>query len=333
MILSFLLICCLTLHAEKIQPEPVVIEGVTMATTYRIVYFDGLQARYFKDEVDSILTGLNKTISTYDSTSEIAKFNLSVKGIPIGDPYFYDILRKAKKIYKASDGAFDPTVMPLVNIWGFGPGRSFNPSAQLIDSLKQLVGFERIHFSKKRITKSDPRMQIDFGGIGQGYGADVVCEFLRLKGIKNMLVELGGEGASLGKNVQKNKAWTIGILDPNSTPDHQYFKAYATLQDQSFTTSGNYFNYKIINGRKFGHTIDPESGYPVQHSLLSASVFARDCATADAWATAFMVMGIEKALSTLKKLKGIDVLFIFSNEKGELETYVSPRMVKHITFE
>jgi thiamine biosynthesis lipoprotein len=223
--------------------------------------------------------------------------------------------------------------MPLVNIWGFGPGKPSNASLHTIDSLKQFVGFHRVRFSKKRVKKSDPRIQLDMGGIGQGYGVDVVAQFLRSKGVKDMLVELGGEGLALGMNLQKNKPWTIGVLNPNSTLDNQYFKAYVTIFDKAFTTSGNYFNYKIIDGRKYGHTIDPVNGYPVQHALLSTSVFADDCTTADAWATAFMVMGIDKALSELKKLNGIDVLFIFSGEKGELRTYVSPGMQTHITFE
>ena len=148
-----------------------------------------------------------------------------------------------------------------------------------------------------------------------------------------MLVELGGEGIAWGRNLQKDKMWTIGILDPNSTADHQFFKAYVTLENQAFTTSGNYFNYRVIDGRKFGHTIDPSTGYPVQHSLLSASVFTDNCSTADAWATAFMVMGLEKAIQTVTSLRKVDVLFTYSTPRGAINTYMTEGIKRRVTLE
>lgn len=331
LILSFIVLWYLPFISEKIQEEPIIIDGLTMGTTYRIIYFDKPQERNFKVSVDSLLVLINKSINTYDSTSEISIFNRDSTGIIFQLPYFYASLKKADEIYRASGGAFDPTVMPLVNAWGFGPQKSGTPSTRTIDSLKALVGFDQIKFSGKGITKSDSRVQLDMGGIGQGYGADVIFEFLKTKGIENMLVELGGEGLSCGKNLKKNAPWRIGILNPNSTPDHQFFKAFVTLHDKAFTTSGNYFNYRVINGQKFGHTIDPVSGYPVQHEILSASVFANDCATADGWATAFMVMGLEKAIDQLKLLSGVDALLIYSTANGNMETFITPGMENFIT--
>jgi thiamine biosynthesis lipoprotein len=161
----------------------------------------------------------------------------------------------------------------------------------------------------------------------------MIFRFLIDQGIEHMLVELGGEGLAKGRNLSKNKPWMIGILDPRSTPEHQLFKAYVELHDEAFTTSGNYFNYKVIDGRKLGHTIDPVTGRPVQHSLLSASVFAKDCATADGWATAFMVMGVEKAIAKVKRVKGMEALFIYSDSQGELKTFVTPGLQKKITLE
>lgn len=330
-LLTIIILFLSCLHPGR--PEsPIVIEGSTMGTTYRVIYFDSLQ-RNFKTEVDSLLAQVNKSINTYDPSSEISKFNESEKGICLALPHLYQILRHAKKIYKGSDGAFDPSVMPLVNAWGFGPGEPTVPDKREIDSLKQLTGFNKVRFSKKKVTKKNSGLQLDMGGIGQGYGADMIRDFLQSRGIRNMLVELGGEGVALGKNLEKNRPWTIGILDPNSTQDHQFFKAYVTLHDRAFTTSGNYFNYRIEAGRKFGHTIDPSSGYPVQHSLLSASVFAEDCTIADGWATAFMVMGLEKAIDKLKSLEGIQALFIYSTSSNELETYMTPDLKKYVTLE
>lgn len=331
-ILTFFLLSA-PLFAARIEQDPIVIEGKTMGTTYRIIYFDEPQQRNFKTAVDSLLTKVNKAINTYDPTSDISRFNRSRKGIRPELKYLCDILSRSKEIYRASTGAFDPTVMPLVNAWGFGPEKTGNPSDEKIDSLRAFVGLDKVKISGNRIRKDRPGIQLDMGGIGQGYGADVVFQFLRSKGIENMLVELGGEGLTLGKNLRKDADWTIGILDPNSTQDNQFFKAYVTLHDKAFTTSGNYFNYRVIDGRKYGHTIDPSTGYPVQHSLLSASVFADDCTTADGWATAFMVMGLEKATEKIKSLNNVDVIFIYSTEKGELATYVSPGIVKQVVFE
>lgn len=331
-ILSIILLCLPSFYDADVH-EPVVIEGQTMGTTYRVIYFDEPHRRNFKSSVDSLLGKVSKAISTYDPDAEISKFNKSETGVSLALPHLYDILKKAEKIFRASEGAFDPTVKPLVNAWGFGPGKSRVTSPEKIDSLKQLVGFDKIHFNRKAVTKTDARLQLDMGGIGQGYGADVISEFLESKGIEHMLVELGGEGLACGWNLQKNQPWRIGILNPNSAPDHQFFKAYVTLRDRAFTTSGNYFNFRIIDGRKFGHTIDPVSGYPVQNSLLSASVFARDCATADAWATAFMVMGTEKAIARVKSLPALDALFIYSTEDGNLKTYITPGIEKDVILE
>jgi thiamine biosynthesis lipoprotein len=298
------------------------VEGNTMGTTYHITYFDKHQ-RNFKTSIDSLLFLVNKSINTYDSTSEVTRFNKSSNGVAVSLPYLLPPLSKAAEIFRRSSGAFDPTVMPLVNAWGFGPGRVFNMDSTRVDSLKVLVGFEKVKIQPDSIVKLDPRTQLDFGGIGQGYGADVITDFLKSKGITNMLVELGGEGMACGINLQTNSPWSIGILDPNSTREKQFFKAYVSLQDKSFTTSGNYFNYKIVDGKKFSHTIDPESGFPVQRAILSASVFASDATTADAWATAFMVMGHEKAMEILQQQSELNAFLVYTSSEGEIKTFVT----------
>jgi FAD:protein FMN transferase len=327
-----LALCAVPRSGFALQETPVFIEGVTMGTTYHITYFDEY-GRNFKPQVDYLLAVVNAGINTYDSGSEISRFNRSEHGIDFQLPYLRDALKKAKSIHAASSGAFDPTVMPLVNAWGFGPGQAYVLSDDKVDSLKKLVGFDKVSFDERHIHKDDSRVQLDMGGIGQGFGADVIFALLRSKGISNMIVELGGEGLSMGTNLKKNKPWVIGILDPNSTPENQFFKAYVTLDDQAFTTSGNYFNYRIVNGRKYGHTIDPVEGLPVQNSLLSASVFASDCSTADGWATAFMVMGLEKAIAKLKTLPELNALLIYSDDKGKLQTYITPGIKKNIALE
>jgi thiamine biosynthesis lipoprotein len=223
--------------------------------------------------------------------------------------------------------------MPLVNAWGFGPDRTSHAESLKIDSLKKIVDYRKIKIEHDSVKKSDPRIQLDFGGIGQGYGADVVAEFLKSKGVKNFLVELGGEGVASGKNLEKGAYWKVGILDPNSTRDNQFYKAYVTLRDQSFTTAGNYFNYRTIDGKKYGHTIDPRTGYPAEHTLLSASVFAHDCTTADAWDTAFMVMGVNESIAFLSAQPTLEALLIFSSPEGQLQTYVTSGLKEFIVIE
>lgn len=288
------------------------IEGTTMATTYHITYFDP-QGRDFKKSIDSVLVLVNQSINNYDPTSEVSAFNKSKRGIKFGLPFLLTPVRKGQEVSKASGGAFDLTVMPLVNAWGFGPGEQELPDSTMIDSLRGIVGFQKIGFDNDSLWKTDERIQLDFGGIGQGYGADVITNFLRSKGVENMFVELGGEGMAVGRNTESGKPWRIAILDPLNTEE---FKAYVTLSNRSFTTSGNYYNFREVNGQKFSHTIDPVSGYPVQHALLSATVFADDCTTADAWDTALMAMGHEKAIEVLKDHPELDAFLVYSTKDG-----------------
>jgi FAD:protein FMN transferase len=328
----FITILIVWYYRKNQVTEPVKVEGKTMGTTYHITYFDE-ESRDLKNSIDSLLVVVNKGINNYDSTSEVSMFNRSDDGIAIACPYFLPPIETSLKIFQASAGAFDPTVMPLVNAWGFGAGKRINPDSAQVDSIKTFVGFQKIKFTKDSIWKSDPRVQLDFGGIGQGYGADIITEFLKSKGISNMLVELGGEGMALGKNLKTGKAWEIGILDPNSSYENQFFKAYVSLTDKSFTTSGSYFNYREINGKKYSHTIDPETGFPAQRALLSASVFTTDCATADAWGTAFMVMGHEKAMQVVKNHPELEVIFMYSGPEGKVQTFTTPGIKPFVKLE
>jgi thiamine biosynthesis lipoprotein len=299
------------------------LEGQTMGTTYHVSYFDP-QNRNFKTSIDSLLVLINKSINNYDSGSDVSRFNRAKESFRFTLPYFLPPIKKSAEVFSGSLGAFDPTVMPLVYAFGFGADKNrVFPDSAKIDSIKSFVGFEKIQFNADSVWKTDARSQLDFGGIGQGYGADVMTDFLKSKGIENALVELGGEGMAIGKNLEKKKAWELGILDPNSTRDSLFYKAYVKLTNQGFSTSGNYFNYRVVDGKKFSHTIDPNSGYPIQRSILSATVFAKDCITADAWATAFMVMGFEKAKDVLTKHPELNVFFVYTAEDGTQKVFQS----------
>ena len=303
--------------------EPTLITGETMGTTYHITYFDK-SGRNFKISVDSLLVLVNKSINNYDPSSEVSRFNKGSSAFQFSLPYLLPPIKIAQEVVRGSNGAFDPTVMPLVYVWGFGSSKNQPlPTKTQIDSIKAFIGFEKIQFNNDSIWKTDPRTQLDFGGIGQGYGADVITQFLKEKGIKNMLVELGGEGMACGINLKSGKPWELGILDPNSTHEEQFFKAYMHLTDKSFTTSGNYFNYRIIDGKKYSHTIDPQTGYQAERAILSSSVFAADAATADAWATAFMVMGHEKAIDVLKQHPELNAFLMYTGTDGKMQWYIT----------
>ena len=304
------------------------LQGKTMGTTYHISYFDK-QDRSFQFSVDSLLLLVNKSINTYDSTSEVSRFNQGKRSIVFQLPYLLPPLKKSREVVKGSEGAYDPTVMPLVNAWGFGPRKVIRPDTSEILKIREYVGFEKIEFNDDSLWKNDPRVQLDFGAIGQGYGADVIADFFVSKSVDNFFIELGGEGVALGKNLVEGQWWKIGILDPESGFPEEKFRAYTSVKNKGFSTSGNYFNYRVVDGIKYAHTIDPISGFPVQHELLSATVFAADCSTADAWATAFMSMGHVKGMEVLKTHPELEVLFIFSSMDG-IKTYVSPGMATDI---
>jgi thiamine biosynthesis lipoprotein len=324
-----LLIAVLAVWYWRKSDEPIKIEGKTMGTTYHITYFDS-EKRNFKNEIDSILVLVNKSISTYDTTSEISRFNRAAHSLRFSLPYFLTPLKVSQQVVSASQGAFDPTVMPLVNAWGFGPQKVTNPDTAIIEKVKEYIGFEKLNFNQDSVWKIDPRVQLDFSGIGQGYGADVITDYLKSKGIENALVEVGGEGMAIGINIQSKKPWRLGIVDPVQP---ETFKGYVNLENKSFSTSGNYFNYRVVNGRRYSHTIDPMTGYPTERPILSVSVFASTCTLADAWATAIMCMGHERAIEVLKSHPELGVCLFYTSESGEVMRYATENMNSYLSFE
>jgi len=305
-------------------PVAIKLEGKTMGTTYHITYFDHSN-RNFQISVDSLLVLVNASINTYDTASEISRFNRSERSLTFNLPYFLPPLKKSKEVFAGSEEAYDPTVMPLVNAWGFGPRKIDRPDTSEIMAVREYVGFQKISFNDDSVWKSNPHVQLDFSAIGQGYGADVIAEFFKSRSIENFFIELGGEGVVLGRNILEDRAWQIGILDPTSDEMESKFIGYVTIRDKGFTTSGNYYNYRIVDGKRYSHTLDPMSGFPVQHELLSATVFADNCATADAWATAFMSMGHIKAIGILKIHPEINVVFVYASANGN-KIYISERI-------
>jgi thiamine biosynthesis lipoprotein len=317
-------------ESERPQAEgkKVELQGRTMGTTYSVKYLDA-EGRNFQSGIDSLLVAFNLSLSTYISESEISRFNREAL-LKYESPFFYPVLKRSKEIYEKTGGGFDPTVGPLVNVWGFGPEGRQDPSAATIDSLKQLVNYDSIFFDSVAVCKMMKGMKLDFSAIAKGYGVDVVAQYLLEKGLENLYVEIGGEVYAHGVN-DRGSAWMVGVNYPTTEIEKQQTAmAIVPVKNQAVATSGNYRNYYEKDGVKYSHTISPTTGYPVTHSLLSASVFAPDCMTADAYATAFMVLGVEESRAIDEREEEIAIYLIYSDEAGNIQTYASPEVADKI---
>jgi len=319
------------LLSEKPTKEAykMVLSGKTMGTSYRIVYLDPSR-REFKLQIDSLLQVFNQSLSTYIPDSEISRFN-SGDSLLFESPFFYTVLSKSEEIYRLTEGAFDPTVGPLVNVWGFGPeGASLADSVAIPGLLKQ-VGLEKVVFDSIQVKKSIPGIYLDFSAIAKGYGVDVLGDFLESQGINHFLIEIGGELLANGTN-EKGELWRVGISQPDEEGAANELFGIIALNGKGLATSGNYRNFYVVDGKKFSHTISPFTGFPVVHGLLSATVVADDCMTADAYATAMMVMGTEKSILMQKEVDGLDIFLIYNDENGVLKSYVSEGLKPYLSY-
>lgn len=313
---------------EKVTGK-VTLNGNTMGTTYNITYLDPSE-RDFQVSIDSLLVVFNQSLSTYVPDSELSKFNQ-------GDtlffelPYFLPVLQSSKAVYEITGGAFDPTVGPLVNLWGFGPTGPQLKDSVNIDEMLDLIGFNKINFDSASVIKTKPGMYLDFSAIAKGYGVDVVAEFLQGKGIENLLVEIGGELVARGVN-EKGELWKVGINRPEELGRADDLYSIVALDNKGMATSGNYRNYYESGGIKISHTINPATGRPVNHNLLSATVLADDCMTADAYATALMVMGTDKAIELQKNQNLFEIFLIYSDSTGQLKSYASEGIKPFLSF-
>lgn len=302
--------------------------GETQGTYYAITYYvpDSIN---FQSSVDSILHRFDSTASTYKPNSVISLFNNNDPSVK-ADEMFSVLFRKSMEVSEITHGAFDVTVGPLVKAWGFGLSERLNMDKHLVDSLLPLVGYKKVKLENERLIKSDPRIQIDFNAIAQGYSVDVVAAFLDSKGIKSYLIDIGGEVLARSTKPGGEK-WSVAIEKPTkNASDERSIQEIVILEDKAISTSGSYRKFYEINGMRYSHTIDPANGYPVKHNLLSVCVLADDCMTADAYATALMVMGVDEGSKFLKKHPELDAYFIFSATDGTMKTFSSPGFDKLI---
>ncbi len=303
------------------QPKEVYLQGITMGVIpYNIKYIDPSQQNY-KREIDSLLVDFNQALSTYVPDSEISNFN-KTGTIEFDFPYFYDVLSASEEVYKKTNGAFDPTVGPLIDAWGFGEGKLIGPDSSQVDSLLAYVGFKKIAYDKNGLKSQQESLKLNFSAIAKGQAIDVVFDFLRTQGYEDIMVEIGGEVRAIGKNLEGNQ-WTIGIEVPDESRIGGLFDA-VYLDDKGMATSGNYRNFRVLDdGRKVAHTINPSTGYPQLQTLLSATVLAPNCMYADAYATACMVLGLEESKRLIEADDSLEAYFIYADDSGEMITYIS----------
>ena len=323
---------CRTKEAETQVLSYYKLEGTVFHTIYHITYQGESD---YHDEIKQLFKEFDGSLSMFNDTSIITRMNNCDTSV-VANRYFRHVFTKAMEVSEATGGAFDITVAPLVNLWGFGFKNSDNVSQAAIDSILQFVGYKTVHLDEEgHLHKDDPRTIMDASSIAKGYMSDVVADFLREQGVENYMVEIGGEVALNGVN-PKGSRWSIGINKPtdDSTQVNSELQDILYMSEGGVATSGNYRNFYYKDGKKYAHTIDPHTGYPIQQDILSSTVIARDCMTADAYATAFMVLGKEKAMEVLAKDTTLMAYFIVdapdADGNGGYEIVYSPALEQRL---
>ncbi len=301
------------------------IRGEAQGTYYAITYYDSLN-RMLKPQFDSVLDAFDLSASNYKSQSIISKVNRNEK-VKLDD-IFIGNYRLAMKVSAQTNGDFDITVRPLVEAWGFGKTKAEDMDSAIVDSILSFVGYQKIKIIGDSVVKEDPRLQLDFDALAQGYSVDVLSNYLQSIGIKSYIIDVGGE-IYASKSKPNGEQWKVGVQTPkDSTVYGEDLSAVLPLSGEGMATSGNYRKFYIKDGIKYAHTINPHTGYPIATRLLSTTVIAKTAAQADAYATAFMVMGLEKSEAFVKQHPELEVFLIYSNHNGEYEFYTTPRLAK-----
>ena len=306
---------CLIIYSCSKGFKNTKLSGTVFGTSYSVIYSSEIN---YQKKIDSLFYAINKSMSTYQLNSDISKLNRNESNLV--DKHFIKVFEASKKIYKETNGAFDPTIGVLVNAWGFGPkNKIVNLDNLKIKHLMQSVGFDRVKLIDKIIEKPKAAF-IDFNAIAKGYAVDVISNFLSSNDVKNYLVNIGGELRASGINIEKQWAWRVGVENPDFDGT-QSINHTISIKNKAMATSGTYRKFKIDkNGNRYAHIIDTKTGYPSKTNLLSISVIADNCTTADAYATAFKTMGIERVKAFLKTHPKLKVFLIYENDKKELKT-------------
>ena len=302
------------------QPQKTVLQGMAQGSYYAVTYFDG-QNRNFQREIDSIFHAVDLSVNLWVDSSIISKVNRN-EDVTL-DKIFIDNFNIAQEAARLSEGFFDPTISPIVAAWGFSYKSGDSLTPQLIDSLKALVDYRKVGIEAGKVVKENPNITLDFNAIAQGYTSDLIAAFLESKGIKDFLVDTGGEIMARGCKPD-GQPWIVGIEKPADNWDSERIvQARIALRDKGLVTSGSTRKYVERNGRRYSHCIDPTTGFPVEHNVLSVTVLAANSVWADALASICMVMGMERSLPLIEGMDGVEAYYIFANEKNELQTFAT----------
>ena len=309
------------------QPKKMVLQGLAQGSYYAITYYDE-QGRDFRNDIDSIFHAVDMSVNLWVDSSVISKVNRNEE-VALDD-IFIDNFNIAQEAAALSGGYFDPTISPIVTAWGFSYKDGDTITPQLIDSLKQLLDYRKVRIENGKVVKENPAMTLDFNAVAQGYTSDMIAAFLDSKGVKNYLVDTGGEIMAKGGK-PNGKPWIVGIEKP--APDQDAERVVQTrlaLRDKGLVTSGSTRKYVERDGKRYSHCIDPHTGYPVEHQVLSVTVLAENSVWADALASICMVMGMEASLPLIEGMDGVEAYYIFVNAYGELETFATEGFQKLI---
>jgi len=307
----------------KTDSDEIVLGGSVFGTSYSIRYFDTKGVNY-QEELDSLFAEVNNSLSTYIQSSDISKINKGDSTVMV-KAMFRDVFMISKEVYENTDGYFDPTVGILVNAWGFGPEGKIDMDSVRVDSLMEYVGFDKVFLTdSNKVRKQNKHIYFDFNAIAKGYAVDQVAALLSEKGIDNFIIEIGGELSASGRNVLKNKDWIVGIDNPENL-DRREIKAKIKLRNKALASSGNYRKFRVdsMTGAKFVHSVDPKIGYTKNSSTLAVSVLADNCAMADAYATAMMIMDLGDAISLLAQKHYLDAYIIYVDDEGNIKEYLT----------
>lgn len=324
--LSIILILSLFVSCNKTDKK-YTFDGLTQGTYYHIIIYAS-DTIGIKKGFDSIFSAVDNTFSLWNKNSLLTKLNNN-EDIELNS-MFVDNFNIAKQINKLTLGALDITIGGVVQAYGFANKSKQELSEGLLDSLLNFVGIDKVKIENNKLVKSCKETQLDFNAIAQGYTSDIISKYLIKRGVRNFIVDVGGEVYCQGEKPNKKK-WNVAIEKPAESPNSERtYNITINLKDKGIVTSGNYRKFYIKDGVKYSHTIDPKTARPVTHSLLSASVIAENATTADGLATAFMVMGLEKTKAFLKQHKEYAAYLIYSNEKGEMITWQSDNFNQYI---
>ena len=321
--IAFLITSCVNTPKDVIMRAN---KGFALGTTYSIQYEIDDETKDYQEDIENVFHVVNKSMSAYIPTSDISRINRGETDVVVDD-YFKTVYNFSREVYEKTDGYFDPSVGALVNAWGFGPEKPINnlTSAQ-VDSILQFTGFDKVRLSSEgKITKAHPSVTFDFNALGKGYAIDLIGKMFDEKGVKNYIIEVGGEILTRGKNTQRVQPWTVAIDSPIQDGEERQYMEYIFLENKAMATSGNYRKFRIDpeTGDHYVHILNAKTGYPMKNNVLSVSVVADNCMKADAYATAFMVMPYEKTKQLLSELTDVDAYVVSRDQYGNIQKYTT----------